>query len=49
VLDRSQPGRDPTLATRRGHPRGNTRAARLDPRTRPPHLWITRRPAHLSD
>ena len=43
VLDRPEPGRDPTLATRRGHPRGDARAARLDPRTRPPHVRITSR------
>ena len=41
VLDRPQPGRDPSLATRRGHPRGDTRAARLDARTRPPHVRLT--------
>ena len=38
VLDRAEPGRDAPLATRRGHPRGDSRAARLDSRTRPAHV-----------
>ena len=38
VLDRPEPRRDTTLATRRGHPRGDARAARLHARTRPAHV-----------
>ena len=45
VLDRTEPGRDAALATRRGHPRGDAGAARLDPRTRPPHVRLATKPA----
>ncbi len=38
VLDRAQPRRNPTLATRRSHPRTDPRTDRLDPRARPTHL-----------
>ena len=38
VLDRTQPRRHPTLATRRSHPRADPRTARHDTRTRPTHL-----------
>ena len=50
VLDRAQPRRDATLAARRGHPRGDARAARLDARTRPTHVRRPTRakPAHSS-
>ena len=49
VLDRAQPRRDATLATRRGHPRGDARTARLDARARPAHLRRPTRatPAHI--
>ena len=46
VLDRPEPRRDPTLASRRGHPRGHARAARHDSRTRPPHVRLTTERAH---
>ena len=50
VLDRPQPRRDPTRATRRGHPRGDTRTARLNARARPAHVRRPTRakPAHTS-
>ena len=48
VLDRPEPRSDPTLAARRGHPRGHARAARLDPRARPPHLRLTTKPRRLA-
>jgi hypothetical protein len=38
VLDRPQPRRHATLATRRGHPRRHARTARLHSGTRPAHL-----------
>ena len=38
VLDRPQPRRHATLATRRGHPRSHAGTARLDARARPAHL-----------
>ena len=38
VLDRTQPRRHPPLATRRSHPPGHTRTARLHARARPAHL-----------
>ena len=48
VLDRPEPRRHPTLATRRSHPRTDPRTDRLDARTRPAHLrrptQATRRP-----
>ena len=43
MLDRAKPRRNATLATRRGHPRGDTRVARLDARACPTHI---RRPTH---
>ena len=48
VLDRTQPRRHPPLATRRGHPRADARAARLDTRARPTHLRhpTQAKPAH---
>ena len=36
-----EPCRDASMATRRGHPRGDPGAARLDPRTRPAHVRLT--------
>ena len=38
VLDRAQPRRDTTVATRRRHPQRNTGAARLHARARPAHV-----------
>ena len=45
VLDRAQPRRHATLATRRGHPRGHARAAHLHAGTHPAHL---RRPTRAT-
>ena len=41
MLDRAQPRRHPTLATRRSHPRADPRTDRLHARTRPTHLRRT--------
>ena len=38
VLDRPEPGRDASLATRSGHPRDDTRTGRLHARTRVAHV-----------
>src|SRR3954466_3498172 len=46
VLDRPEPRRDTTLATRRGQPRGDPRAACLDPGAHSPHLRHATTPAH---
>ena len=50
MLDRAEPRRHATLATRRGHPRGHTRTTRLHAGTRPAHLRRPTRatPAHIS-
>ena len=50
MLDRAQPRRHATLATRRSHPRSDTRTARLHARARPTHLRRPTRakPARIS-
>ena len=44
VLDRTEPGRHATLATRRRHPQDDARAAGLDSRTRPANVRLTTQP-----